>query len=155
MVRSHAFVVLERRPFRQQSLGTRFRPPGSLLCVAAREASPSIASACGFRFRTADTSGIIVALFALRSYQRGISPRYISLCAMPVKAYLLLFWPLRLRLGSPCMSFHGSTLLYAECVGSNIGVSTACFDSDQANQTETHLATIRSGSTDQLPCAQH
>ena len=53
--------------------------------------------------------------------------------------YLLLFWPLRLRLGSPYMSFYGSALLYAECVGSNIGVSTACFDSDQANQTKTRI----------------
>ena len=44
-------------------LGTRFRPPGSLLCVAAREASHNIISACGVRFRTADTSSIIVRTF--------------------------------------------------------------------------------------------
>jgi hypothetical protein len=36
------------------------------------------------------------------------------------------------------MSFHGSTLLYAECVSSNIGVSTACFE-------------LRQGDTDQDP----
>ena len=85
-------MVLERRPFRQQSLGTRFRPPGSLLCVAAREASPSIASACGFRFRTADTSGIIVCTFALRSYHRGISP-VILLCAMPAGILIVVLIP--------------------------------------------------------------
>ena len=98
-------MVLERRPFRQQSLGTRFRPPGSLLCVAAREASPSIASACGFRFRTADTSGIIVCTFALRSYHRGISP-VILLCAMPAGILIVVLIPAPLAWDHPIIAFH-------------------------------------------------
>ena len=48
--------------FANKSLGTRFRPPGSLLCVAAREASPNTISACGIRVRIADISGIIVCI---------------------------------------------------------------------------------------------
>ena len=61
---------------------------------------------------------------------------YISVCDAS-KAYLLLFWPLRLWLRvTSFVSFHGSALLYAECVGSDLNVRSICSGPDKATANQ-------------------